>query len=161
MKAIYLTCAILLVFMASCKKEFIELRPVSTVTVDVLYKSDKDFQDAIIGCYTPLQAQYQVFWVFGDLRGDDSRHEVLANLSRVAVDVFTLNNDDPLLRDTWRNYYQVISRANEILAKIETADVALVKNKDRHIAETRFLRAIAYFDLVRIFGDVPMITKQI
>src|SRR4051794_25435254 len=108
MKKIYLIGAIALFFTGSCKKDFIELAPVSTVTVDVLYKSDKDFQDAVIGCYTPLQAQYQNFWVFGDLRGDDSRHEVLANLSRVAVDVFTLNNDDPLLRDTWRNYYQVI-----------------------------------------------------
>jgi tetratricopeptide (TPR) repeat protein len=161
MKNIKITGSILLLLMASCKKEFIELRPVSTVTVDVLYKTDKDFQDAVIGCYTPLQAQYQNFWVFGDLRGDDSRHEVLQNLSRVAVDVFTLNNDDPLLRDTWRNYYQVISRANEILTRIETADATIVKNKDRHIAETKFLRALAYFDLVRIFGDVPLITTRI
>jgi tetratricopeptide (TPR) repeat protein len=161
MKRIYITSAIALSLLVSCKKEFIEKSPTSTVVVDVLYKTDKDFQDAVIGVYTPFQAQYQNFWVFGDLRGDDSRHEVLANLSRVAVDVFTLNNDDPLLRDTWRNYYQAISRANEILSKIESADVAVVKNKERHKAEAKFLRALAYFDLVRIFGDVPMITTPI
>lgn len=161
MKKIYFTCAIALSMMVSCKKDFIGLTPISTVTVDVLYKTDKDFQDAVIGCYTPLQAQYNNFWVFGDLRADDSRHEVLANLSRVAVDVFTLNNDDPLLRDTWRNYYQVISRANEILSKIEPADVAVVKNKERHKAEAKFLRALAYFDLVRIFGDVPLLTSPV
>src|SRR5688572_6925093 len=152
MKRVYITSAIVLSLLVSCKKEFIERSPVSTVVVDILYKTDKDFQDAVIGAYTPFQAQYQTFWVFGDLRGDDSRHEVLANLSRVAVDVFTLNNDDNLLRDTWRNYYQAISRANELLAKIESADVAVVKNKERHKAEAKFLRALAYFDLVRIFG---------
>ncbi|MBD0280535.1 MAG: RagB/SusD family nutrient uptake outer membrane protein, partial [Flavisolibacter sp.] len=161
MKKIYYIAAIALLSMVSCKKEFLERTPRSTVIIDALYKTDKDFNDAVIGCYTPLQAQYQVFWVFGDLRGDDSRHEVLANLSRVAVDVFTLNNDDPLLRDTWRNYYQLISRANLLLSKIESADVAVVKNKDRYKAEAKFLRALAYFDLVRIFGDVPMITTPI
>lgn len=161
MKKVYITSAIVLSLLASCKKEFIERSPISTVVVDILYKTDKDFQDAVIGVYTPFQAQYQNFWVFGDLRGDNSRHEVLANLSRVAVDVFTLNNDDNLLRDTWRNYYQAISRANELLAKIESADAAIVKNKERHKAEAKFFRALAYFDLVRIFGDVPMITVPI
>jgi starch-binding outer membrane protein, SusD/RagB family len=161
MKKIAYTCAIALLSMVSCKKDFLEREPQATVTLNALYKTDKDFDDAVIGCYTPLQSQYQVYWVFGDLRGDDSRHEVLANLGRVAVDVFTLNNDDPLLRDTWRNYYQLISRANLLLSKIESADASVVKNKERYRAEAKFLRALAYFDLVRIFGDVPMITTPI
>lgn len=161
MKIIFTICILVLIMMGSCKKEFIELTPQSTVVIDVLYKTDKDFQDAVIGCYTPLQAQYQDFWVFGDLRGDDSRHEVLANLSRVSFDNFTLNNDDNLLTSTWRNYYQVVSRTNLILSKIESIDVSIVKTKDRYIAEAKFLRALAYFDLVRIFGDVPMLTTPI
>ena len=161
MRNIYVACVLVFLSFTGCKKDFIERTPQSTVSVDILYKTDKDFQDAVIGCYTPLQAQYQVYFVFGDLRADDSRHEVLANLSRVAVDVFTVNNDDNLLRDTWRNYYQVISRANELLMKIEPIDVAVVRNKERHKAEAKFLRALAYFDLVRIFGDVPMITTPL
>jgi tetratricopeptide (TPR) repeat protein len=63
--------------------------------------------------------------------------------------------------NSWRNYYSVISRANEVLAKIDDTDPAVIKNKDRHIAEAKFLRAFAYFDLVRIWGDVPMITSPI
>ena len=161
MRNIYVACVLVFLSFTGCKKDFIERTPQSTVSVDILYKTDKDFQDAVIGCYTPLQAQYQVYWVFGDLRADDSRHEVLANLSRVAVDVFTVNNDEILLRDTWRNYYQVISRANELLMKIEPIDVVVVRNKERHKAEAKFLRALAYFDLVRIFGDVPMITTPL
>ncbi|MBA2762244.1 MAG: RagB/SusD family nutrient uptake outer membrane protein, partial [Segetibacter sp.] len=43
----------------------------------------------------------------------------------------------------------------------DKADVAVVKNKDRYIGEAKFLRALAYFDLVRIFGDVPMITTNL
>src|SRR5690606_16288447 len=44
---------------------------------------------------------------------------------------------------------------------IETADGSVVVNKDRHIGEAKFLRALAYFDLVRIFGDVPLINTPI
>jgi hypothetical protein len=62
---------------------------------------------------------------------------------------------------TWRNYYSIIFRANTILSKIENVDVLVVKNKERHIGEAKFLRAFAYFDLVRIFGDVPMVISVI
>ncbi|MFC0772394.1 RagB/SusD family nutrient uptake outer membrane protein [Terrimonas alba] len=149
------------VLIFSCKKDFIEARPESSVTIDVLYKTDKDFQDAVIGCYRELQIQYRNFWVFGDLRSDDSQQEIFSNISLLTVDNFTLASDASLIRDTWRNYYILINRANNILDQIEKTDTAIVTNKKRHIGEAKFLRALAYFDLVRIFGAVPKITTVI
>ena len=143
----------------SCQKDFIELNPVSTVSVDAVYKTDKDFQDAVVGIYSSLRNQYQDFWIFGDLRADDSWHALGNDAFLVSVDKFNMNSDANLMISTWRNYYSAISRANLVLTKIETADAATVPNKDRHIAEAKFLRAFAYFDLVRIFGDVPLNTK--
>lgn len=151
---------IALIFMVSCSEDFIELSPVDTISVDVLYKTDKDFKDALVGVYGGFQNQYQNMYLFGDMRGDDSWDE-LVKFTAAAVDNFTLNNDDPLLRDTWRNYYVVINRANTILSKIEKADVSIVTNKEHYIGEAKFLRALAYFDLVRIFGDVPMATTNL
>ena len=145
----------------SCKKDFIELSPISTVSLDVLYKTDKDFQDALTGGYRALQIQYQNFWIFGDLRGDDSKHEIPSNVISFSTDNFSLTSDATLIRDTWRNYYRVINRSNTILDKISKADVTIVKNKAQYTAEAKFLRALAYFDLVRIFGDVPMVTTAI
>jgi hypothetical protein len=149
--------AILLV--SSCKKEFIEILPVATVTVDVLYKTDKDFQDAVIGTYVGLRTQYANMWQFGDIRSDDSWIQVSNQPSTMAVDLFSINSSDALLRTTWANYYIVIDRANNILSKIENADPAVVINKDRYIGEAKFLRALAYFDMVRIFGDLQMVVK--
>ena len=145
----------------SCKKQFLELNPISTVSVDVLYKTDKDFQDAVTGIYSALMAQYQNFWMFADLRSDDSKQEIPSNVTAFSLDNFTIGSDNSLLKDTWRNYYRVINRANTVLDKIKEADVSIVKNKARYIAEAKFLRALAYFDLVRIFGDVPMITTEV
>jgi hypothetical protein len=144
--------------LSSCSKSFIEKTPVSTVTIDALYKTDKDYQDAIIGIYQSLRNQYQNMWQFGDLRGDDVWIQVTNQPSSTGVDVFSLNSSDALLNNTWANYYIAINRANNILTRIADADPAVIKNKDRFTGEAKFLRALAYFDLVRIFGDVQMIT---
>lgn len=143
---------------SSCSKSFIEKAPVSSVTIDALYKTDKDFQDAVIGIYQGLRNQYQNMWQFGDIRGDDAWIQVSNQPSTTGVDVFSINSSDALLSSTWANYYIVINRANNVLTKIADTDPAIIKNKDRYIGEAKFLRALAYFDLVRIFGDVQMIT---
>jgi tetratricopeptide (TPR) repeat protein len=150
-----------LLLMISCKKSFIELAPISTASVDAVYKTDKDFQDAVLGIYSVLRNQYQDFWIFGDLRADDSWHALGNDAFLVSVNTFSMNSSAPLIINSWRNYYSVVNRANLVLDRIANADPAVVKNKDRHIAEARFLRAFAYFDLVRIWGDVPMTTSPL
>jgi len=157
-KIFYILLIPALIAVSSCSKNFIEKPPVSSVTIDALYKTDKDFQDAVIGTYQAMRTQYANTWQFGDLRGDDASIQVSNQPSSTAVDVFSINSSDVLLSNTWANYYVVINRANTILAKIANVDVAVVKNKDRYIGEAKFLRALAYFDLIRIFGNVQLIT---
>ncbi len=147
--------------MISCKKEFIELAPISTAGVDAVYKTDKDFQDAVLGIYSVLRNQYQDFWIFGDLRADDSWHALGNDAFLVSVNTFSMNSGANLMINSWRNYYSAVNRANLVLSKIAGADPAIIKNKERHIAEARFLRAFAYFDMVRIWGDIPMPTNPI
>lgn len=142
----------------SCKKEFIELVPYSTATTTVLYKTDKDFKDAVVGLYTPLRSVYSNFWQFGDLPGDDLSCRISEG-SSLAIERFYVTSDIGLLSSTWRDYYKLIFAANTILSQIETADMTQVQNQNQYIGETKFLRALAYFNLVRIFGDVPMVTK--
>src|SRR6187455_3208414 len=89
----------------SCSKSFIERAPVSSATVDVLYKTDKDFQDAVIGAYAALRNTYANMWQFGDIRGDDAFIQVSNQPSTMAVDVFSINSSDALLNTTWANYY--------------------------------------------------------
>src|SRR5215203_5455773 len=99
----------------SCKKEFIERTPVSSVTIDNLYKTDKDYQDAVIGTYAALRDSYSTMWQFGDIRGDDAFIYVSNQPSTQAVDVFSINSSDGLLNAAWANNYIIINRANNIL----------------------------------------------
>ncbi|MDB5245935.1 MAG: RagB/SusD family nutrient uptake outer membrane protein [Segetibacter sp.] len=149
------------ILMISCSKDFIRINPESTVSTDVLYSTDKDFQDAVLGIYAVYQNEFGNHWYYGDLRGDDTKSGLVSNLTASDVDKFILNNDAGILRTTWSNYYSVITRANNVLSKIDKADAAVVKNKAQYVGEAKFLRALAYFNLVRIFGDVPMVTTNV
>ncbi|MEJ7767520.1 MAG: RagB/SusD family nutrient uptake outer membrane protein [Chitinophagaceae bacterium] len=157
MKKINVAVVMTLLLMGSCKKDFIELAPLSTVSVDILFKTDKDFQDAIVGAYSVLRLQGPNIWVFGDLPSDDTEQQFFTSVSLVGVDNFSININDNVLISTWRNNYSMISRCNIILSKLEGANAAVITNKDKYIGEAKFLRALAYFDLVRIFGDVPSV----
>lgn len=149
-------CIVALTFIImSCKKGFIEIIPYSTVTTNALYKTDKDFKDAVIGIYTPLRSAYNNLWQFTDVRGDDTECRPIEG-GELSIDRFYLNSDLSVLGTTWQAYYKVIFLANTVLTEIEKADVSIVKNKNQYVGEAKFLRALAYFDLIRIFGDVPM-----
>src|SRR4051794_17845530 len=93
----------LLLFLFACKKSFIELTPPSTAGVDNLFTTDEDFKQAEFGIYNIYQAQYQNMWLFGDMRGDDSWDELVKG-TPAAMDLFTISNDDGVIRSTWLNY---------------------------------------------------------
>lgn len=148
------------VLMMSCTKGFLDVYPKSSVTTDMLYKTDKDFQDAVTGCYTALRTVYGDMYIYGDVRSDDAWHALGNNVTMNAIDGFAERSSESVFASTWQNYYLVIFRANAILSKIDAVDATVIKNKARHIAEAKFLRALAYFNLVRIFGDVPKVIGE-
>jgi len=62
-----------------------------------------------------------------------------------------------LFNTDWKNYYQAIFRCNKIVENEETTDWGTDTDKGRVLGETRAIRAILYFDLARMFGDVPLL----
>src|ERR1700754_1947356 len=121
MKKLLVILTIASVFSSSCSKEFIEAEPISTASVEAIYKTDKDFQDAVLGIYSVLRNQYQDFWIFGDLRADDSWHALGNDAFLVSVNTFSMSSSADLMINSWRNYYNMINRANMVLSKIGRA----------------------------------------
>src|ERR1700749_656754 len=95
---------LILTLLASCTKKFIDISPVSTVSVDQVYKTDNDYQNAINVVYAVFQTEYANFWQYGDVRGDDTKSGLVSNLPVSDMDKFILNNDADILIGTWRNY---------------------------------------------------------
>ena len=149
-------CASLI--LTSCSSDFIDLLPKSSVTQDRYYQTDNDFADALTGVYAPIRSRYNEFWIYGDQRSDDSWVQPAKSNAATYSDQFTMNSNEGELSSAWNNYYQAIFRANNLLEKLEPLAVSDIPKKNQYFAETSFLRALCYFDLVRIFGPVPAVT---
>ena len=148
-----------LLIMVSC--DFLEVLPQDELTSELVFKTDDDFRIATNGIYVQLRDFYNNFWQFGDLRGDDVEEWALRSVERAAMDQFVIDVNSDILQETWINLYEVIRAANTILSKLEEADESIVNNNVQYSSEAKFLRALAYFHLVRIFGNVPLITIPI
>lgn len=150
---IYLFLAV--TFLMSCQDELINLAPVSQVSSDIFYETESDFESALNAAYNGLQQLNHINWKMQEVRSDNawaSREE-----AGFAIDNFQLETTNTNIAEYWELSYNAIFRANIILEKILGADI-IQEQKDVIIGQAKFIRALVYFDLVRSFGDVPLVT---
>lgn len=161
MKSTISVLVLALLLMISCKKEFLTLVPESSVTTELVFKTDDDFRNALNGVYSLFRNFYNNAWVFGDLPADDCEHYALRSVDLVNIDNFNVDVNSSDISNAWLYLYRTIGSANLVLSRLETADPSIIINKAQYEAEARFCRALAYFNLVRIFGDLPMLTEPV
>ncbi|HYW97314.1 MAG TPA: RagB/SusD family nutrient uptake outer membrane protein [Bacteroidales bacterium] len=97
-----------------------------------------------------------------DIMSDDARkgsntNDQVANLG--PYNNFTITTTQDGLDRWWTNLYQGIKRANVVINIVSTIDMDTTL-RNRYVAEARFLRGLFYFDLVRAWGEVPVITSE-
>lgn len=164
MKTILFTFLSLIFFLTSCSG-FLDLNPISNSNEESFYENETDFNNAIVGAYSILKAK-GVFQgdvqLIGDLRSDNTEMGTTAsnrfdyyNLSR-----FELQTTNKISENVWSDHYNGILRVNKIIDKIEKFESSK-SFKNRILSEAKFLRAVLYFNLVRIFGDIPLIINNI
>jgi hypothetical protein len=123
------------------------------------FNSQADYENALIAAYDALQSTYMNV-MLGDiasnntLSGGESATDVIG-IQQIDDMVHTPVNDQ--LSDIWRWMYGGVNRTNFIMEFQNKTDFP---DKPRVLGETRFLRAYYYFELVKFFGDVPMVVDQ-
>lgn len=150
-------------FLLSCQKELLEKSPIIGVTESNFYKTEADAIAAINAAYAALQFELtpagHFRWFWGDIMSDDSEkggsgdNDVNALLR---LETFQGPTNTDLLESEWEANYEGIYRANVVLEKIPDIemDAAL---KARILGEAKFIRAWFFYNLVTIFGDVPLV----
>ncbi|WP_142687956.1 RagB/SusD family nutrient uptake outer membrane protein [Chitinophaga polysaccharea] len=150
--------------LSSCGKGFVDLKPISSITTSNFYQTAEDFKNALNGAYNSLMSggTYGVdSYIFAEIRSDNSIPVASGSVTdQDEFDRFYIRTTNPYINNRWSNSYTAIARCNAILGRIDpiTMDDAL---KARYTAEAKFLRALFYFNLVRTFGDVPLVLKEI
>lgn len=157
MKTIYII--MLSAALGSCS-DFLEVSPQNAVVPANFFQSEADFAQAVNGAYAPLQSLYnnQTSWAMGEMRSDNT-HFFYNNDFRSPmpeeIDEFVNGAENTVTADRYYINFDIIARANKILSVID--EVSLDKAKsDNFKGQALFLRALAYFDLVRYYGGVPL-----
>lgn len=156
-------------FLSGCSASFLDVEPMTDILENNFYKTIDDAEMALIGCYDGYQRTSSngnlSFTVASEILSDncfggtghtDGRgYQVLDRFDKAQSP-----SDNNLFDGTWTDYYAGIFRCNTLLTKMEETDFGDQQNTQLRIeGETRFLRAIMYFDLVRLFGRVPLLTS--
>ena len=148
--------------LGACKKQLKET-PYSFLTPSNFYQTAADAQSAINGVLSALQPQayYQrTIYIMTECPADCLAPVLTQNQERIDMYKLQYNSANPEITNWWQNSYKLVSRANDVIANVPKI-VMDAGQKNNILGNAYFLRGMAYFDLVRSFGDVPLLTKPI
>ncbi|MVM36691.1 RagB/SusD family nutrient uptake outer membrane protein [Spirosoma sp. HMF3257] len=163
MKTNYILVGLLTLSLTACKEQFLDLSPVSAVGTTSFFKTQSDVLTALNGAYGAMQfnGQYGQLYVVAEIPSDDTSPVLSGSVTdQDEFDKFYVRTTNPYTLARWSDGYRGIYRCNAVIERIAsvTMDETL---KKRIVGEAKFLRALMYFNLVRVFGDVPLVLTEI
>ncbi|MHA4893577.1 RagB/SusD family nutrient uptake outer membrane protein [Pedobacter sp. PWIIR3] len=157
MKKIYLFAILITVLSLNSCKKYLDVKPTDFTTPETFFETAKDVDQALTGLYSSLNntGTYSRNLVFDLAFGTD---EAFYKRSTPQVDPIVYNSDgsNPTVTATWSSLYAGINNANLLLANLDRP-VMDEAARSRIRGEALFLRAFLYFQLVHLWGDVPLI----
>ncbi|WP_242085546.1 RagB/SusD family nutrient uptake outer membrane protein [Aestuariivivens sediminis] len=159
---------LVIVISASCAEDILDKIPVTEITAETINTEDRVLQ-AINAAYDPLQWKLEgpaetFQQMFQGVRADDI-HSQQANFwgNGAVFDQFsTIRSTNQSVAELWRKLYAGVGRANFALDLTQEFNGFVTDGlKERIIAEAKFLRGFYYFELVKLFGDVPLFIEAI
>ena len=147
--------------MAGCDS-LLQEEPASAVSADQFYQTREDAIAGVNAAYSGLFQRwgmyYRGIYLLVDLPTDDATTgQGVNNPNIVSLDNYTYTTTNDRVSLFWESTYGAINQANEAIANVPEVDME-EGLRTRLVAEARFLRGLYYFNLVRLFGGVPLVT---
>ncbi|THU41207.1 RagB/SusD family nutrient uptake outer membrane protein [Niastella caeni] len=160
---------IALLSLAACKKSFLDTEDVTTATEQNFYKTTDDAWKALVGTYDGLQRVWSGGFALplateimsDNAYGGGGASDGLGIQMMDEFDKLRSPSDQNLFGDNWSAYYKAIFYANMLISHLDQVNWAGNDNLRKvYESEARFIRAYCYFDMVRLWGNIPLITKS-
>lgn len=155
--------------LGSCSSSFLDVEPMTSVLESNFYNTVADADMALVGCYDGYQRTTsngsQSFYLTAEVAADNcfGGTGTTDGRSFQAIDRFDIaqsQSDNNIFDGTWSDYYAGIFRCNTLLGKLDGTDFSgNTTARARIEGEAKFLRATMYFDLVRLFENIPLLTS--
>jgi len=131
----------------------------------IKYKTASLVESAIAGCYSVLRNNeyYNLdLWVNAEMQSDNAYPGDNGGTEYQQIDKYSLTADNTQIARDWSDLYSFIGNANTVIANVpKTTDAALTEaRRQQVIAEAKSLRGMFYFELVRLYGSVPLVTYE-
>ncbi|SFU47406.1 Starch-binding associating with outer membrane [Pustulibacterium marinum] len=147
---------LLVLFVSSCSEDFLERPPEDSYSDDEFYYTDEQVESRITPLYfKPWWGMFNTpFWVMTEVASGD-----MFNYSHTPFIQFSVTSSNSNLDDTWGSLYSVVAQSNEIINNLDDkVDASVSQDVINAVkGEAYFMRAVAYFYLVRFWKEVPII----
>lgn len=145
----------------SCSEDFIDLNPPSNLNSSGFYKTQEEMNQAVLSAYGGLRDLYNGdYYRLGEIRSDNTGFSWLAGnpANEKGIDEFAspLLPENGFLQSCWDNSYKIILRSNIVIGRIDAATFKDENLKNQYLAEAKFVRALMYFWLNRIYGGTDL-----
>lgn len=164
----YILISFLSIGILGCS-DILEKQPLALISSESAYVTANDASRAVTAAYHPLTGNNwccgvygnggYMHWVLGNVASDDTEKGGESGSDQLyaqQISLFNIPSDNDATRFAWQNQYIGIRRANLVLDNVVSIEMD-AQLKERFLAEAKFLRAWYYFNLVRTFGDVPLV----
>jgi len=167
MKKTTILSAFISVFLttASCSREFLNPEPKSAINTENYYQNESQLLAGVLNMYDGIQGAnglegdlsanqgVQFEFYLTEMRSDNTRTKSSEG-EAAQFEQYKVTATNGIVSDYYLSYYNIIFRANTVL---ENLDVASANTRLKYEGEAKFVRAYAYFNLVRLFGDIPFV----
>lgn len=163
-----LICGAVMLGMLSCEDDLM-LEPENNITQNSFYTTELQISQALSGVYSAMvnassRGGYDVnFYLLASEVRSNNFNAISQNGNRdyYAINRFQDTSSTDEMGILWEDAYQQISYANTLLSRIDAVPFADPAIREQYRSEAKFLRAYAYFELMRSFGKVPLIDKPV
>lgn len=167
MKQIKFLILLLLGVVATSCEDFLEPTPLSAITADSYFTTESELEAGAVNLYDGIQGitsttsgdnhSIQIEYQLIEMRSDNTRTKSSEG-EAAQFESYTIEATNGIVADYYRSFYNIIYRANIVL---ENLDAATDANRAKYEGEAKFVRAYAYFNLVRLYGAIPLVDRVI
>ncbi len=170
-KSILKIKALLVVLVVTGCSDFLNEEPLSLINSETFYKTESDAIAATNAIYEYLTVGtegifeegfggifFNDYWVIKDILSDNCE-ETITSSEYQAISEFKFNANNIRIELYWQDLYKTIFAANIVIDRLPSIEMDELK-KNHLIAEAKYIRAMMYFEGVRLFGEVPLILNE-
>lgn len=150
----------------SCSDDFLELSPISNMNEEDYYQTENDFETAVTAAYATLYTEYDaesgVSYCGEQMSDEATLYSVAGNTTdRWAFKNYELLSTNSIVEQIWEDGFTDLNTVNTVIKKLQESSLENTGLITEYEAEMRFLRALYNFNLVRMFGDIPLLKEPV